>query len=177
MEVGSHVPIAADYSQLREFFIKFVDVNTVTPAFMMRELATAAQSRSKTIDSIKSLMLAVSGVLSHDSKASEFWTSIETLEQCKYLPCRCFGTKEFQSKSQVFFIVDNESYANDFEEQLIVLDFTYQELNSLHNVIKLLGLDDHYLTWHVDTETTTGGAEEHQSLTAQFRECAYPLSW
>jgi hypothetical protein len=44
MAVGSHVSIAADHSHPQEIFVNFLSDKTVTPAFVMGELATAEHS-------------------------------------------------------------------------------------------------------------------------------------
>ncbi len=177
MDIGNHVPIAAIYPDLEEFFVKVLGVNTVTPVFMMQQLAKAAKNPAKTVQNIKRLMLAVSELLDVSSKKSDFRNSIEILDECRYLPCRttAAGSVEFRSRSQAFFIVDNENYANEFGDQLITLDFTYEQLNSLQYLIQLLGLDDHYLARHVESETSPGVSTENDALTAQFQQCAYAV--
>lgn len=178
MEVGNHVPIAATYPELQEFFIGVLGVQTVTAMFMMKQLAAAAKSNRKTVDNIKKLMLAISELLDMGSNGSQFRSSMEVLDECAYLPCRSIGgATEFRSKSQSFFIVDNETYANEFGDQLVMLDFTYEQVNSLHKLIRLLGLDDHYLARHVQLETSARGSTTSDTLMAQFHECAYPISW
>jgi hypothetical protein len=178
IDISNHVPIAAMYSDLRDFFVEILGVNTVTPVFMMKQLAKAAKSRAKTVENIKSLMLAVSELLGVSSNASDFRSSMEILDECNYLPCRTTGgAGEFRSRSQAFFIVDNEDYANEFGDRLVMLDFTYEQLNSLHNLIQLLGLDDHYLARHVHHETSADNSTKDDTLTAQFQQCAYAISW
>lgn len=178
MDISEHVPIAATYSELKEFFTKILGVQTVTPMFMMKQLAAAAKNRVKTADNIKKLMLAVSELLDTGNNGSQFRSSMEVLDECAYLPCRSIaGTCEFRSKSQSFFITDNETYANEFGDQLVMLDFTYEQVNSLHKLIRLLGLDDHYLARHVHLETSARISTPNDTLMAQFRDCAYPISW
>lgn len=178
MEINNHVPIAAMYSDLQDFFVGVLGVNTVTSVFMMKELANAAKSRTKTVENIKTLMLAVSELLDMSSSKSEFRSSMEILDECNYLPCRITGgAVEFRSKSQAFFILDNGNYADEFGDLLVMLDFTYEQLNSLHNLIQLLGLDDHYLARHVHSKTSADDSARDDSLTTQFRQCAYAISW
>ncbi|KAJ9605358.1 hypothetical protein H2200_010015 [Cladophialophora chaetospira] len=177
VNVSNYVPIAAMYLNMQPFFVGTLGVNTVTPVFMMKQLASAAKSRSKTIENIKTLMLAVSELLDASSNASDFKKSMEILDECDYLPCRSTaGATEFRSRSQSFFIIDNETYAGEFGDRLVMLDFTYEQLNSLHYLIQLLGLDDHYLARHVKSETSPGDSTEDDILTVQFRQCAYAIS-
>lgn len=178
MDVSNHVPIAATYSELQQFFTGMLGVQTVTPSFMMKQLAAAAKTRTKTANNIKKLMLAVSELLDAGSNGSQFRTSMELLDECAYLPCvSTTGTTEFRSKSQSFFIDDNETYAEEFRGQLVMLDFTYEQVNSLHNLIRLLGLDDHYLARHVRLDTSAVNSTPSDARMVQFRECAYPISW
>lgn len=178
MDISNHVPIATTYSELQEFFIGVLGVQTVTPKFMMKQLAAAAKSNRKNLDNIKNLMLAASELLDMGSNGSQFRSSMEVLDECAYLPCiSTAGATEFRSKSQSFFIVDNETYANEFGGKLVMLDFTYEQVNSLHKLIRLLGLDDHYLARHVHLETSAGVSTPSDTLMTQFHECAYPISW
>ncbi len=178
MDISNHVPIAATYSDLQGFFVEVLGVQTVTPMFMMKQLAAAAKSNAKTADNVKNLMLAVSELLEPGDNGAQLRNSMEILDECAYLPCRSTaGTTEFRSRTQSFFIVDNETYANEFGDQLIMLDFTYEQVNSLHKLIQLLGLDDHYLTRHVQPETSARVSAPSDTFMAQFHECAYAISW
>jgi hypothetical protein len=166
------------YSDLRDFFVGILGVHTVTASFLMKQLATAAKSTTKTHESIKAIMLALSEMLDHSSNDTSFRSSIEILDQSAYLPCRLKnGRLEFRSKAQSFFIVDNEQYAQVLQNWVIMLDFTYEQMNSLHRLVQLLGLGDHYLARHVHYETSAEARTESASLTAQLRQCAYAISW
>ncbi|KIW23153.1 uncharacterized protein PV07_11373 [Cladophialophora immunda] len=177
MDISNHVPIAATYSELQEFFVGVLGVQTVTLTFMMKQLATAAKSNTKTVDGIQKLMLAVSELLDRGSNGSQFRSSMEVLDECAYLPCRSIsGATEFRSKSQTFFIVDDEMYARAFKDKLVMLDFTYEQVNSLHDLIRLLGLDNHYLARHVQLKTSALVSTPSYTLMARFHECAYPIS-
>lgn len=100
---------------------------------MMKQLATAASKATKRSDEIKSLMFSTSELLSVNSKGSHFVPSTDVLKQSVYLPCKSpSGQPMLCSPDESSLIVDSESYANKFGRELILLDFTYEELNSLH---------------------------------------------
>ena len=83
----------------------------------------------------------------------------------------------FRSLEESFFIVDNKYYAENFGGKLVLLDFTYEQLNSLHELFRILCLDDRYLARHVRRETSAETLTVDNALTHQFRQCAYAISW
>lgn len=172
------MPIAGIYPDLEDFFVKILKVSTVTDAFMMKELAATASKPIKSAEVIKRLMSSTSKLLNINSDVSKFDKSIEILQQHKFLPCRaCSGQTEFRSISEVFFIMDNQHYAEKFAGKLVVLDISYEELNSLHQLFRILRLDDRYVTRHVREETSALSSEVDDVLTEQFRQCVYAISW
>jgi hypothetical protein len=178
IEIGNHVPIAAIYPELKEFFINVLGVSAVTGVFMMKQLAAAAAKPSKNADEIRRLMLSTSGLLDVNSQSSQFGTSMETLRQSVYLPCKLpSGQDMFRSLEETFFIVDNKYYAEKFSGKLILLDFTYEQLILLHELFRILRLDDRYLARHVRRETSAETSTVDNALTYQFRQCAYAISW
>ena len=83
----------------------------------------------------------------------------------------------FRSLEETFFIVDNKYYAEKFSGKLILLDFTYEQLNFLHALFRILRLDDRYLTRNVRRETSAETSTVDNALTYHFRQCAYAISW
>jgi hypothetical protein len=177
IEIGNHVPIAAMYPELEEVFVKVLGVSTVTDVFMMKQLAAAAAKPVKNADDIKRLMLSASELLDFNSKSSQFGTSIEILKQSKYLPCKSPSGHMFCLLEETFFIVDNKYYAEKFSSKLVLLDFTYEQLTSLHELFRILRLDNRYLARHVRRETSAETSAIDDALTYQFRQCAYAISW
>ncbi len=103
---------------------------------------------------------------------------MEILQQSKYLPYKSpSGHDMFCSSEETFFIVDNKYYGEKFSGKLILLDFTYEQLILLHELFRILRLDDRYLTRHVRRETSAETSTVDNALTHQFRQCAYAISW
>jgi hypothetical protein len=177
IEIGNHVPIAAMYPGLKDFFVNVLGVSTVTDVFMMKQLAAAADNPFKKVDEIKRLMLSASELLNVNSQSSQFGTSMEILQQSKYLPCKSPSGHMFRSLKETFFIVDNKYYAEKFSGKLVMLDFTYEQLIFLHELFRILRLDDRYLARHVRRETSAETSTVDDTLTHQFRQCAYAISW
>jgi hypothetical protein len=177
IKLGNHVPIAAVYPELKDFFVDVLGVSTVTDVFMMKQLAAATSKPTKDIDEIKALMLSTSELLGADSQSAKYKTSTETLRKWSYLPCKLPSGNVFRSLKETFFIVDHEYYAEKFKGRLVLLDFTYEQLTSLHDLFRLLRLDDHYLARHVRRETSVETSTFDDILTQQFRQCAYAISW
>jgi hypothetical protein len=177
IKIGNHVPIAVMYPKLEEFFVNVLGVSTVTDVFMMKQLAAAADKLFKDADEIKRLMLSASELLDVNSQSSQFGTSMETLQQSKYRPCKSPSGYPFRSLEETFFIVDDKYYAEKFSDKLVLLDFTYEQLIFLHELFRILRLDDHYLARHVRRETSVDTSTVDNALTHQFRQCAYAISW
>jgi hypothetical protein len=173
------VPIAAMYPDLQEFFVDVLSVSTITSGFMMKQLATAAARPHKDANEFKKLMLSTSQSLGADNRLSEVEKSVESLLQCQFLPCKAPQTGDivFRTASETFFILDNQYYGEKFSGKIFMLDFTYEQLISLHELFRVLRLDDHYLTRHVGNETSADGLECNDLLTEQFQQCAYAISW
>lgn len=166
------------YPHLEKFFTNALKVNTVTAGFMLKQLAAASASVQKNSDDIKGLMLSTSVLLQSERDTSKFDKSLEILSDKKYLPCKSTtGTIEFRSAAQTFFIADNQYYAERFIDQLTMLDFSYDQLNSLHELFRLLKIEDHYLSKHVRQQTSAENSVVNDKLTLQFRQCTYAISW
>lgn len=178
VDIGGHVPIAATYHELEKFFVDVLGTSTVTDKFLMKQLASAASKQVKVAADIKTLMISASEMLDISSEPSKFRHSIEVLEGSTFLPCvSASGQNMFCSPDDTFFIVDNEFYGSRFRGELMLLDFTYEQLNSLHELFRILRLDNRYLQRHVEIETTAGMSNVDEILTHQLRQCAYPISW
>jgi hypothetical protein len=177
IEIGNHVPIAAMYLELEEFFVSILGVSTVTALFMMKQLAAAAAKPLKDADEIKRLMLSASELLDINSQSSQFGKATEILQQSKYLPCKSPSGHIFRSLEESFYIVDNKYYAEKFDGKLVLLDFTYEQLIFLHELFRILRLDHHCLTRHVRRETSAETSTVDNPLTHQFHQCAYAISW
>lgn len=142
---------------------------------MMRELAKAAADPD---ESIRELIIATGKTIPDEHQNIEYAKSIRILRNADFLPCRSpRGKLMFQPLVGTFFIFDDQEYSKLFADRLCTIDFSYQELTSLHKLFRLLGLQDHYLSRHVKVKTVEGQTSLSQSLTRQLRDCAYALSW
>lgn len=142
----------------------------------MEQLAAAADKPCKNADEIKRLMLSALELLDVNSQSSQFGTSMEILQQSKYLPCKSPSGYMFRSLEETFFIVDNKYYAEKFSDKLVLLDFTYEELIFLHELFRILRLDDYYLARHVRLITSANTSTINNALTQQFHQYTYTIS-
>lgn len=178
INIGQHTPIAALYPQLQPFFVDVLGVHTVTDVFLMDELAKEALHSAKNNDRLKSLMLSTAGMLNAKSEVSKFHGSLAVLQQAEFLPCRLPDeTSEHLALDDAFFIVDNLEIADAFRGKLTFLDFTYEELNTLHTLLKLLQLESRYLSKNISFERDEGDSILDAGMTQQVQQCAYALSW
>lgn len=178
INTGYYTPIAALYPELENFFVNILGVPIVTDVFIMDELAKEASQPILDESRIRSLMLSAGDMLGFNSETSKFHSSIGILQQHAFMPCKSpTGKSEFLALDDTFLVVDNVEFAEAFEGKLQLLEFTYEELNSLHTLLRLLLLEDRYLSRNVTLETHEGNSTFHGGLTQQFQECAYAFSW
>lgn len=178
IEIGDHVPIASLYPKMEKFFTTVLKVSLVTASFMLQQLAKISRSKNKSSTEIKKLMLSASTLLRSEPDSSQFEGSLEILKDSNYLPCKLeSGVIDFRKATDTFFIANNQYHANLFDGRLVMLDFNYEELNSLHELLQILKLDDHYISRHVRLETSADSSVVDNALTSRFRQCAYAISW
>lgn len=178
VDFGNHAPIAGVYPDLKSFFVTILGVNTLTDTFMMKELAKLANSPAKTSHELAKLMLATASMLSSTTDPADFSDSLAKLQEAQFLPCRqCDGSIVLVGLSDSFFVIDNSAFGVRFEGKLKVLDFTYDQLNTLHPLFRMLRLEDRYLSKSVQNETDAGESVTDTALTSEFRQCAYAISW
>lgn len=171
------MPIAGAFSELKELFVDVIRVSKVDDVFMMKELAKAANKPSKSSEAIRELMLETAAMLDDEYHHDRYAPSLEVLKQASFLPCRGVGgVSRLLTPSEPFYINDNAAIGDAFGDQVAMLDFTYQEFNTLHRLLRVLDLSDRYISSCVRAETTEGYAVADADLTSNFRQCAYALS-
>lgn len=146
---------------------------------MVKELAKLATKESKDVDELREHMLCTAALLTPTSDPHRFSEDIEKLQQAKFLSCIApNGRKNFVATSETFLIADNDSHREYFQGKLTLLNFTYEDFNTLHPLFRLLGLEgNRYLSKSVVIRTEEGESTMQATLTERFRECAFALSW
>lgn len=177
MNAGGHTPIKEMYPDLQQFFVKLLDVSTVSDVFMMKQLAQTAKRTDKNPSELKKLMLETSRMLVANSATESFTESIEILQKSQFLPCRLpSGQLKCLAITEDFFIPDETMSAQAFRDQVCMLDVTYAELSSLHKLLSLLNVQHKYLSKNISSRVEKGVSLADERLTQWFRECAFAIS-
>lgn len=177
VSAGGHIPIKESYLDLQNFFVGLLNVSTVDYVFMMRQLEKATKKTDKDAVEIKKLMMDTSILLSDRPAGSKFAASLEWLQTSTFLPCRLpSGDLTWMKVDDDFFIPDDDVYSQAFRSRLCMLDITYVELNTMHPLLSLFGLESKYLRNNITSQTKLGHCVPSDRLTKWLRECAFALS-
>lgn len=177
VSAGGHVPIKESYSHLQDFFVRLLNVNKVDAIFMMKQLEKAAKRTDKDVAEIKKLMMGTSTLLCDLPAEKKSAMNLEWLQSSAFLPGRLpSGDLKWKKVADDFFIPDDDVYSQAFRPQACMLDITYVELNTMHPLLSLFGLESKYLRNNVTSQTKLGHCVPSDGLTKWLRECAFALS-
>ena len=123
-------------------------------------------------------MLATGTVLGPNEDVRLEEDILEQLRDSRFWPCLSPQLEKYYCDCKdVFYIADHPEYRAMFEGKISVLDFSYEELTSLHTLFRLLGIQDRYLSSHVESVTEEVDPRINEALTTRLRQCAYAISW
>jgi hypothetical protein len=178
VNLSGRVTINTSYPNLQTFFVGHLQVKTANVNMLIQELIALARLDVKNAGEFKSIMIAAGAMLGQEQNLEVLEPSLRELKKYKFLPVRSSaGVQSFEKTSASFFINDHERFGTAFQGKLDFLDFSYDELMSLHPLFQSLKLENRYLSGHIETETTVGTSIENQVLANEFRQRAYALSW
>ena len=172
-------PIGEMYPGLKDFFLNTVGVRTMDIKFLLQQLIRISTLRNgPDREEVKGIMMNAGQIIATKSDlASVGEELLLRLSECCYLPVTRTTGNGFVKKDANFFIVDHERFGNAFKGKVDLLDFTYEELTSLHPFFHTLDLGNRYLSAHVKSETEVKNSRGSQDLTDHFQQRAYALSW
>ena len=85
------IPLAGEYSDLEDFFVKVVGVSPMTLNLLVSELLKAADCEEKDAVGIGHLMERIGEALAADSDAELSKEQLQKLKRSQFLPIRIFG--------------------------------------------------------------------------------------
>jgi hypothetical protein len=145
---------------------------------LIKELVNMAKRDSPDVDELKKVMMAAAAMLSQDRPDVKFERNLRALKECKFLPVKELNNKKrLEDTAGDFFIIDHERFGSAFQNKVALLDFSHEELTTLHPFFRILDLEHRYLSRNVEPQTTARTSIENQKLTLDFRQRAYALSW
>ena len=168
--ISGKFPIAAQYPDLRDFFVERLGVKMPTLEIHIEELQILCNNATDVpVEQIKGLL-----------KEINLWQPVENnvqeLRDKKILPAKTkHGRKILMSPMDTFAIVDRQKYGDIFTKKVATLDFTLEEIRSIKTFLSALGLDNRYVS-HLANETSkVEDAMEGVILSEDFRRRAYAL--
>ena len=177
VKISGRVPLEQSFPELREFFVEVLQVRTIDTMLLIEELMVSSKSRNKDLQEIKRIMLAIGQMLASDASAQLKQETLQSLRRTHFLPVRNGTEILFETPKADFCINDHERYGKGFEGKIKMLDFSYEDLTSLHPLFRCLSITSRYISGLVDTETTVNNFKESRYLTQHLQERAYAFSW
>lgn len=157
VNLSGRVTIDSSYPNLQTFFVGHLRVKMANLNMLIQELIALARQDVKNAGEFKSIMVAAGAMLGQEQNLEALEPSLHNLKKYKFLPVRnSTGAQCFEKTSASFFINDHERYGTAFQGKLNFLDFSYDELTSLHPQFQSLKLENRYLSGHIETDTTVG---------------------
>lgn len=179
VKLSGYVTIEDIYPNLRTFFVKKLKVRTMDTAMMLQELLKAANLQK--VSEIKEIMCAVGSMLYSEEDLNKFKSSFRELKTCEFLPILNtnggWSLEAPKRPTEEFLIIDHERYGAAFKDKVRFLDFSHDELTSLHPLFKALDLESRYLSGLVETKTTVGKSKKSENLSNDLRQRAFAISW
>lgn len=170
--------VDAFYPNLQSFFVERLQVQTANVSLLIQELIDLGSQNVKEANKLKNIMVAAGVMLGQQEDLAALEGAIQNLKRYRFLPIRSSdGGQIFEKPSANFFINDHERLSLAFADRLNFLDFSYNELTSLHPLFQCLKLEHRYLSRLVQSETIVGDSIEDQTLSSIFRQQSYALSW
>jgi hypothetical protein len=177
VEVSGRVPLEQSFPELREFFVEVLKVATMNTTLLTEELISYSRNPNKDPQRIKQIILAIGQMLAADPSSQIKQESLHSLRKSRFLPVRNGNEILFETPKADFCINDHERYGKFFQSRIKMLDFSYEDLTSLHPLFQCLLITNRYISGLVDTETTVNHFEESEYLTHHFHQRAYAFSW
>ena len=155
-------------------------VKTADSAMVIDELIRRTKERNLlTCDQAKSILREISRLMVTEKIDKRLETSLTHLSQTKFLPVRVGqNDPNLVDISTDFAIADHKRYDDALRPHAAFLDFTLEEIQELHPLIKGLGLRSRYLSQSVkETSVITGDLNSNDALTKELQARAYAFYW
>ena len=180
VKVGKYLPIKSSYPSLESFFVRILRVKDATLKFILEELTKASITVDSEVEwtAHRELLLNAGTMFTDDCNVKSLGNIVDALREKQFLPCRLGDVKKrLCAADDDFYIADSNRYEESFAGKLYMLDYSYQELTTLHGLLGLVDVAHRYLSKSVEIIAAEGDSVRSPLLTKQFRECAYALSW
>lgn len=168
--IAGKYAIAAQYSQLKDFFVGKLRVETPNLQIYIQELKSVVHSDTPPdIAMLKAIIMETCTQLPAKG-------TLNDIRKIPLLPVQDFGGDIIlESAEHPFAIVDRLDYGEVFQHKLCFLDFTLEEVWRLQPFLAALGLQDRYVSSLVKEISTAEDGIGSATLTGNFRKQAYGI--
>lgn len=169
-----------DYGDFKPFFVGRLGVQTADTAMIIDELIGRTKGRNPlTSDVAKCIIREIARMMGTEKIDMKLEASFKRMRQAKALPVRMGqNDSSLEDASAEFVIADHERYDEAFRPKAAFLDFTIDEVQLLHPLIKELGLRNRYLSQKVkEASVIDGDPNSNDALTKELQARAYAFYW
>jgi hypothetical protein len=169
-----------DFGDFEPFFVGRLGVKTANTAMIIDELIGRTKGRNPLpSEEAKSIIREIARMMGSERIDKNLETSFRRMRQAKCLPVRVGQSDpSLEDASAEFVIADHERYNEAFRPKAAFLDFTLDEIQLLHPLIKVLGLHGRYLSRNVrETSVIIGNPDRNVVLTTEVQARAYAFYW
>jgi hypothetical protein len=161
------ISIADQYQQAMEFFIEVLKIETP-----QLEMHIEAMKIEATNPSLTRILELIECICSYDPSPWE----LRDLKDCKCLPVNVPKKgQKWMNSSGTFAVADRQEYTRLFADELVMLDFSLEQIHSFEKF--LVGLKVHEKFLSVTTQVRTDASETLIELdfTSNIRRKAYAI--
>lgn len=178
--ISDQVSIGGLYANLKNFFVKRLNVKTLTTATLVSDLRKKAIAKTAlSCDDAKTLIFKINKMLATEDVDDRLQAKFDELARTKCFPVRSAdGSVILKVASTDFAVVDHERFGQAFRQRADMLDFSLDDVQKLRPFLKATKLTNNYLSDLVDeVSEVKGNSVESPVLTAQLNGLAYALFW
>jgi hypothetical protein len=153
-------------------------VMPMTPDVPAEELDRISKLANPDLDEARRILFALGQVLAASSQSTLSDKSMNLLSRTTCFPIRGpTGKRLVSCYDGCYSINDHQRYGDQFLYEIETLDFSCEDLTSLHPLFQRLESEDLYLSATVTTSTTVEKSRKNDDLTDHMRGLSYALSW
>jgi hypothetical protein len=173
-QIPGKVTILSQYGDLKDFFIGVLKVRIPDLNMLIEELSRVASS-NPTVDDVKSLIWQINSF-------SPTRKVVEKLKPLTIFPVkaasRSIAPVVLRARNESFSIIDRQPWADAFQGQIDLLDFSLEEVRKLRPFLSSFDLESRYLSRAIAETSSFQGEVREQSRkrTRQIRNRAYAIA-
>ncbi|GKZ34319.1 hypothetical protein AbraIFM66950_004548 [Aspergillus brasiliensis] len=153
--ISGRIALNDHYHDLREFFVDFLGVQTLTLQMVVEKLRDQSLTGSSSVNDVKDTIWTLNSLLQSEGSDS---ISPEPILNSAVFPVRFpQGGVQLQTSASAFGIADRKHLFSHFSSKAKLLDFEVDQIPRLEPFLQWTGLKDRYLSCNIKEITMVGG--------------------